>query len=137
MRRGEKYPKILAAFAIPRFHTQQAKTKESAAWADLASMTQAFEDYFLDCDNYPHGTGTKSSSSGLQHLVINADSEATWAGPYMKFKKITDNWPYDPWHQPYEYEGSNGSSYTIWCKGGGYTSDYSTTYINPGLFKSP
>lgn len=130
---------ILAAVSIGRFHTQQAKAKESAAWADLTSVSKAFESYFLDCDNYPYGTsGTKSSSSGLKHLVNNLDSEPGWAGPYMKFKRTTDNWPYDPWYQPYEYEGStNGRTYTIWCKGSGYESDYSAMYINPGVFKSP
>ena len=129
---------ILTVAAIPQFQTQHAKAKESAAWADLTSMTKAFENYFLDCDNYPPGTGTRSNSNGLQHLVINADSEASWVGPYMKLKRVTDNWPYDPWYQSYEYESNTqGSAYTIWCKGGGYTSDYSATYINPGVFKSP
>lgn len=130
---------ILAAVALPRFINQQRKARESAAWADIISMAQAFENYLLDCDNYPTGTpGTKSTSYGLKHLVINVDSESSWAGPYIRFVRKTDNWPNDPWHQPYEYEGMiNGSDYIIWCKGGGYTSDYSATYINPGVFMGP
>lgn len=130
---------ILAAVAFPRFVNQQRKARESAAWADLMSMGKAFENYLLDCDNYPTGTpGTKSTSSGLKHLLTNVDSEASWAGPYIKFVRETDNWPYDPWGQPYAYEGmENGSDYLIWCKGGGYTSDYSASYINPGTFMSP
>jgi general secretion pathway protein G len=134
---------ILAAVALPRFMIQQKKAKEGTGWADLDAMTTACEMYFLDCDNYPIGTGS-ASADGLDCLATNVDSETNWAGPYMKFRKIAagdSDIPDDPWGNDYRYEAaaSNPQSYTIWCLGGKYddTTDYSAFYVNPRPFKSP
>lgn len=138
---------ILAAVALPRFMMQQRKAKEAGGWADLDSMTTACEMYYLDCDQYPISGnnseyGSTSGSYGLKSLVQDVPATTGWAGPYMKFRKHTSDWPDDPWGSPYGYQAITSgkpSSYTIWCKGGNYEGavNYSAVYINAGWFKSP
>ena len=134
---------ILAAVALPRFMIQQKKAKEAGAWADLDVATTAMEMYYLDCDNYPIGSGGKEVI-GLDQLEDNSDGETNWAGPYMKFRKIGAGdaaFPDDPWGNDYRYEAgvTTPQSYTIWCLGGKYEDDqdYSAFYVNPRPFKSP
>ncbi len=135
---------ILAAVALPRFMVNQRKAKESAAWADLDSMTTAMEMYYLDVDYYPKGgsgDGSGFPDGGADKLAqLVSDTADGWAGPYMKFRRHTNNQPDDPWGNDYGYESdASGTVYTIWCGGGIYAtgSDYTATYINPGEFKSP
>lgn len=137
---------VLAAVALPRFMTQQKKAKEAGAWADLDSMTTALEMYYLDCDQYPTSTtatehGQESGSGALKEL---ATSSATgWAGPYIKFRRATNDWPDDPWTQPYGYQatasGTTPTAYTIWCTGKYHTDNYKAQYIpySGVAFKSP
>ena len=139
---------ILSAVALPKFMVNQRKAKEGAAWADLDSMTTAMEMYYLDCDNYPSGgsVAVYGIADGMDALVSNVDSETNWAGPYMKFRKLSGGLaviPDDPWGNDFQYEVNNvtlGSTtnYSIWSKGGYYDSvNYSAKYINSGWFKSP
>ncbi len=129
---------ILAAVALPRFMIQQKKAKEGGAWADMDSMTTAMEMYYLDCDTYPVEDTKAGSLVGLANLATNITPNTKWAGPYMKFKKISAedaDTPDDPWGQDYGYQGS-ATAYTIWCLGADSAS-YSALYINKGSFQSP
>ncbi len=130
---------LLSMVALPRFITNQKKAKESTAWADLDVMTTAMEMYYLDCDTYPV-VPPEVTTDGLNALVTNEEDEASWAGPYIKYRKATSkDIPLDPWGHQYEYEGDT-TDFTIWCVGGKYDAsetEYSAFYIKPGSFKSP
>jgi general secretion pathway protein G len=135
---------ILAAVAMPRFMNNQRKASESAAWADMNSMTTAMELYFVDNDQYPPGGATSEygSPDSFDGLTSEPDDSPNWSGPYIRFRrKFEDGSPKDPWGNAYCYEVDNTSAptnYTIWCQGGGYEgTSYSAVYINSGLFKSP
>ncbi len=138
---------ILASVALPKFMVNQRKAREGSTWADLDSITTAMEMYYLDCDNYPGGGSVSAfgSADGFDALVTNVDSETNWAGPYMKFKRLSGGLPTDAWGNTYRYEVDDvavgdTSNYTIWSLGGHYDAadtDYSANYINKGWFKSP
>lgn len=135
---------ILAAVALPRFMVNQRKAKEASAWADMDAMTTAMEMHYLDCDNYPDGGGAsaKGAADDFGGLITPDASEPNWAGPYMKFRRLTGTNPADPWGNAYQYEVNNVAdpvTYTIWSKGGKYdgSTEYSAFYINTGWFKSP
>ncbi|MDR3689009.1 MAG: type II secretion system major pseudopilin GspG [Fimbriimonas sp.] len=100
---------ILAALIVPNVLGRTGQAKVSKATADLATLSNAIDQFRLDCDRYP------TTQEGLDAL-LNAPSGATgWRGPYLK-QAI----PNDPWGAPYQYScpGPGGGGYQVESYGG-------------------
>ena len=102
---------VLAALVVPRIVGSGEQAKVSAAKSDLSTISGLLDRFQLDCGRYPtteEGLGALTSApSGL---------EGKWGGgsgqPYSK--KEVD---LDPWSNPYVYEQSGNSNYTLMSYG--------------------
>ncbi|MCC7434960.1 MAG: type II secretion system major pseudopilin GspG [Methanoregulaceae archaeon] len=90
---------ILAALIVPRVVGRTSDAKRAKAASDIAALTNALNNFRLDCDRFP------TSEEGLDALRTQPGDVTGWRGPYIE-KAI----PPDPWQNPYvyEYPGSTG-----------------------------
>ena len=86
---------ILAAIVIPHIAGRAEQARETAARADIASLSTALGIYDVDNGGYPKGR------NGLQSLVQRPSNAQNWHGPYLEGKTSV---PLDPWNNPYVYE---------------------------------
>lgn len=85
---------ILAALIVPRVIGKTSDAKIAAAKADLSTLSNAINNFRLDCDRFP------TTAEGLQALVVQPSDCPGWKGPYIGSKTL----PVDPWHNDYHYE---------------------------------
>jgi general secretion pathway protein G len=83
---------LLAALVGPRLFGRVAKSKQSAAQAQIELFGVALDNFRLDVGKYP------TSDAGLQALQANPGLDG-WDGPYLK-KDV----PVDPWGHAYVYK---------------------------------
>jgi general secretion pathway protein G len=90
---------LLGALVAPRLFKNVAKSKITAAKAQIASFQTALGAYRLDVGTFP------STEEGLQALRVRPANAKNWEGPYLP-KEI----PLDPWGSPYvyKYPGEHG-----------------------------
>jgi len=90
---------LLGALVAPRLFKNVAKSKITAAKAQIANFQTALGAYRLDVGTFP------STDEGLQALRVAPLSAKNWEGPYLP-KEI----PLDPWGNPYiyKYPGEHG-----------------------------
>ncbi|HVN80068.1 MAG TPA: type II secretion system major pseudopilin GspG [Terriglobia bacterium] len=90
---------LLGALVAPRLFKNVAKSKITAAKAQIANFQTALGAYRLDVGTFP------STDEGLQALRVAPLSAKNWEGPYLP-KEI----PPDPWGNPYiyKYPGEHG-----------------------------
>jgi general secretion pathway protein G len=82
---------LLAALVGPRLFGRVAKSKQSAAQAQIELFGVALDNFRLDVGKYP------TTDAGLQALQTNPGLDG-WDGPYLK-KEV----PADPWGRAYVY----------------------------------
>lgn len=83
---------LLAAYVAPRYFTQVGKSEVKLARMQIDGLEKALDQYRADTGHYP------STEQGLVALVTRPDTEAKWAGPYLK-----RSLPMDPWGNAYIY----------------------------------
>jgi general secretion pathway protein G len=83
---------LLAGYVGPRYFAQIGKSEVKTTKAQIDAFEKALDQYRLDVGRYP------ATEPGLNALVAKPDSEAKWAGPYLK-KAV----PNDPWGNKYTY----------------------------------
>ena len=87
------------------------EAKHARAVADIESLGNALEQFYLHCGRYP------LADEGLNALRMKPESEdlSNWNGPYIK-KAV----PQDPWNQEYQYLAPgerNPDSYDLFSLG--------------------
>ncbi|MGH7815351.1 MAG: type II secretion system major pseudopilin GspG [Candidatus Binataceae bacterium] len=82
---------LLAMMIVPGIRHAMEKARCTKANADVAELKTALDQYYLDNGVYPTG------DQGLAALQ----------GTYIR------SLPSDPWHEPYQYQCSDGNSYQI------------------------
>jgi general secretion pathway protein G len=94
---------ILAALIVPKVIGKSGKAKVAAAQADLATLRDAVQNFYLDCNRYP------TESEGLNALVTAPSDTSGWKEPYVS------SLPTDPWGHPYIYQipGPNGTDFAV------------------------
>ena len=94
---------VLAALVVPRIVGSGAQAKVGAAKTDIAAIRGLLDRFQLDCGRYP------TTEEGLDALR-NAPTglEGKWQGPYST--KPVQN---DPWGNPYQYESSGSTTFTL------------------------
>ena len=80
---------FLAAIMLPNFMKRLEKGKVTAAQAQIDSLKQAVQDFYLDTYNYP---------DRLEDLIRDTGDEK-WDGPYLERVEL----PVDPWGNEYQY----------------------------------
>lgn len=97
---------ILAALILPRVIGRTDDAKVAAAKSDLNTLSNALQNFRLDCGRYP------TTEEGLNALRVQPSGNATgWKGPYL-----TKDLPADPWGGAYVYQypgQSGGDSYLL------------------------
>jgi len=95
---------ILAALIVPKVIGKTGDAKKAAAQSDLKTLSDAIQQFRLNCDRYP------TTSEGLDVLQNKPSDASGWKGPYL-----TKPIPNDPWHNPYHYEtpGPNGADFIV------------------------
>lgn len=95
---------ILAALIVPRIVNRAGDAKKVKAQADISTLSNALNQFRIDCDRYP------TTEDGLNALRVAPNDVQNWKGPYTE-KSI----PLDPWGSEYHYEapGPNGLDYWI------------------------
>jgi general secretion pathway protein G len=83
---------LLTALVGPRLFGRVAKSKQSAAQAQIELFGVALDNYRLDVGRYP------VTEAGLQALQTNPGVD-NWDGPYLK-KEV----PLDPWGRGFVYK---------------------------------
>ncbi len=83
---------LLAGYVGPRYFAQIGKSEVKTARAQIDALEKALDQYRLDTGHYP------GADQGLGALNQKPESEAKWAGPYLK-KAV----PPDPWGNKYIY----------------------------------
>ncbi len=102
---------ILAAAVLPRLANQLPPVQRKITKADIASLENILERYFLQNNDYP------TTDQGLKALIEKPTSPPIpkdWTGPYLR--KI----PKDPWGNEYKYKcpgEHNPNEYDIWSTG--------------------
>lgn len=84
---------ILAAMIVPRVIGRTDDAKRSKALTDIRNLSNALEQFRLDCERYP------STEEGLEALRQQPSDVTGWRGPYIKSAI-----PLDPWGNEYIYE---------------------------------
>lgn len=99
---------LLIAIATPQVIKYLGRAKVSTAQIQIHDMSTALDMFLVDVGRYP------TQQEGLQALVQNPGTLATWHGPYLK------SLPADPWGQPYQYRipGSNGNEFDLYTLNG-------------------
>jgi general secretion pathway protein G len=95
---------ILAALIVPNVLGRTGQAKVSKAQADLSELSNAIDQFRLDCDRYP------TTQEGLDALRNPPSGVTGYRGPYLK-QAI----PMDPWNNPYIYTcpGPSGQGYQV------------------------
>ena len=90
---------LLAGYVGPKYFAQIGKSEVKTARAQIDALEKALDQYRLDVGHYP------ATEQGLAALMERPQSEANWAGPYLKKAA-----PTDPWGKPYVYQqpGAHG-----------------------------
>ncbi len=84
---------LIASVYVPRMFKGMGAQKKKMARTKMASIESAIIEFQLDCERYP------DESLGLDELIIlPADLEEEWKGPYLKQSQLLD-----PWEYPYIY----------------------------------
>jgi len=84
---------ILAAAIIPNVIGKREVARRARAEADIATLENTLEYFYLDMDRYP------TQEEGLRVLYYPPDTDAeNWKGPYVKKPMFVD-----PWGNPYVY----------------------------------
>ena len=77
---------LAAFFALPSFK-QLGKAKKDIAKAKMTIVEGAIGRFYIDCGRFP------DDSEGLNELlVMPADVEEKWNGPYLKASELLDPW---------------------------------------------
>ena len=84
---------ILAALVVPRFANRSQQARETAARADISSISTTISAFEIDNGRYP------TSEEGLQALLSAPAGLENWRGPYLEKNKK----PVDPWGNEYVY----------------------------------
>jgi general secretion pathway protein G len=83
---------ILAALVVPRFANRSQQARETAARADISSISTTISAFEIDNGRYP------TSEEGLQALLSAPAGLTNWRGPYLE-----RGMPKDPWGNAYIY----------------------------------
>lgn len=79
---------ILAGVVVPNIIGRAEGAKSKAAKAQVQTLVNAVDSYYLDVGTPPQSLDALVSDSG----------NSNWNGPYVKTSALKD-----PWQQPYEY----------------------------------
>lgn len=90
---------LLASLVGPAVMKRFRGAKVDAARLQLADLDAGLDIFYLDTGRYP------STSEGLQALVQDPGSVASWSGPYLKKSDL----PKDPWGYEYQYASPGDS----------------------------
>ncbi len=83
---------LLAGIVAPQYFGQLGKSNAKVARAQIASFSQALDQYRLDMGQYP------TTEQGLPSLRQAPREASRWQGPYLK-----SDVPTDPWGRAYLY----------------------------------
>ena len=84
---------LIASVYVPRMFKGMGAQKSKMARTKMATIESAIIQFQLDCGRFP------DESLGLDELIIlPADLEEEWKGPYLKQSQLLD-----PWDYPYIY----------------------------------
>ena len=87
----------LAAIIAPSFLRHEAKSKITAAKAEMHTLGLALTMFRQDVGRYP------TTEEGLEALIeASSDAEEKWLGPYLDTAKVDFDMD-DPWENPYLY----------------------------------
>jgi len=91
-------------FIVPKVSSGRGTAKVAAAHSDLATLSEAIQEFRLDCHRYP------TQDEGLGALRTAPSGTPGWKGPYLT-KKV----PRDPWANDYVYRipGPRGADYAV------------------------
>ena len=92
---------LMLAVVGPALYRQFAGASESAAKNQMASLKQAVGTYYIDTLRYP------DKLSDLVRKPADPTLAAKWKGPYLE----TDEVPYDPWDNAYQYKKTPGGKH--------------------------
>ncbi|MEX0672115.1 MAG: type II secretion system protein GspG [Candidatus Babeliales bacterium] len=65
--------------------------------ANLQSINQAIESYYIDSNRYPEAL------KDLVRKPMDEEIAQTWRGPYLSLKKGSKDLPLDGWNRKFEY----------------------------------
>jgi general secretion pathway protein G len=84
------------------------RAKVDTAHIQMDGLRTALDLYLVDMGRYP------TQQEGLDALVSNPGSLASWHGPYIKGTTV----PLDPWGHPYQYRipGQSGTDYDLFTQ---------------------
>jgi general secretion pathway protein G len=83
---------ILATILVPRVVGHLEKAKITKAQADLSTLKQSLNTFYIDNGRFP------TTGEGLQALIANPGNLPKWEKSLDK-----DTLPMDPWDHPYIY----------------------------------
>lgn len=101
---------ILAALVVPRFANRSQQARQTAARADISSISTTISAFEIDNGRYP------TSEEGLAALLSAPAGLDNWRGPYLEKGKK----PADPWGNEYVYRypgQRNADSYDLYSLG--------------------
>jgi general secretion pathway protein G len=97
---------MLAAILVPKVVQHLGQAKVTKAQADLATLKQALNAFYLDNGHYP-----TQSEGGLQALISNPGDCPHWEQTLDR-----KTMPLDPWDRQYVYK-VNGDDMDVYCTG--------------------
>ena len=81
---------LLAALVGPRLMGSLTKSQTKTTRAQIEMLGTALDNFRLENGRYP------TTDEGLEALLVQPEGMATWAGPYLKKKRIPkDAWGFD------------------------------------------
>jgi general secretion pathway protein G len=84
---------LLAALVGPRLMGSLSKSQGKTTKAQIEMLATALDNFRLDNGRYP------TQEEGLQVLIEQPETLASWSGPYLKKRKL----PVDAWGFPFVY----------------------------------
>jgi general secretion pathway protein G len=97
---------ILTAIAVPSYMVLRNRARVAAAQSEMKNIATALEMFNADYDKYPVGAAEDMVGS----LDGSDTTQNTDGNPYMDPVPADD-----PWGNAYEYESTDGSTYTLTC----------------------
>ena len=101
---------LLAALIAPRVIGQLGESRVKTTRAQVEMLGTALDTFRLDTGRYP------TQVENLAALIEKPDDLATWAGPYLRKRKL----PKDGWKRDFAYEipaNRGGISYDLYSLG--------------------
>ncbi len=103
---------VLIGLVAPNILGRVDEARVTAARADIASLEQALQFYYMDNRHYP------STDQGLDALVrrpSGSPEPRNWQGSYLQRGAV----PMDPWGNPYQYihPGRDGRPFDLYSLG--------------------